>query len=205
MNRHISVIRFWTMGEEWLPRVLDGLAAYPSRLARDTRGEAIVGFALLMPVLIAVSLAILEFSLVVMDYHRAGEATRAGARHFAISEPVANVSGFGPGSVLTCTSSGTSVTCSGAAAENPAVFNAAVASIQTILPSVTPQNIEVEYRDSGIGDATTPGGIIPVVSVRLINLQRPYTVMTFVPGIPSTITFPTFSTSQMAGGLGPTS
>ncbi len=66
MSRHLSVIRF------------------PRRLRRDDRGEAIVGFAFVLPVLVLLSLAIFEFSLVMFDFHRAGEATRRAVRSVAI-------------------------------------------------------------------------------------------------------------------------
>ena len=85
MSKHLSAISF------------------PRRLRRDDRGEAIVGFAFVLPVLVFLSLAIFEFSLVMFDFHRAGEATRRAVRLVAISDPVANVSGFSAGSAIPCT------------------------------------------------------------------------------------------------------
>jgi len=63
--------------------------------------------------------------------------------------------------------------------------------------------VVVEYADVGLGDATTPGGIIPMVSVSLVNLDRPFLMLSGFPGFGPSLTYPAFSTSQMGSGLGP--
>ena len=175
------------------------------RLGADERGESLVGFALVAPVLRMLSLAILEFSLVVFDYHRAGEATRRAARLAAISTPVADVGGFTSGSAIQCSSAGGAVSCGGIAAADGAAFDAIIAEMRAVLPSIAPENVEVVYGDSGLGDPTTPGGIIPLVSVRLVGLAHPFLFLGGFPGIPSGVTFPPFLTNQLGTGLGPTS
>ena len=177
----------------------------PRRLRRDDRGEAIIGFAFVMPVLAFLSIAIFEFGLVMFDFHRAGEATRRAVRMVAISDPVADVSGFSAGSAIQCTSSGSSVSCSGSATANAGVFNAMVSEMQEILTAIGPENVEIEYRDSGVGDPTTPGGIIPLVTVKLVNLTHAFYLVQLIPGMPEELTFPPFTSNQLAGGLGPTS
>ncbi len=91
MSKHLSAISF------------------PRRLRRDDRGETIIGFAFVLPALVLLSLAIFEFSLVMFDFHRAGEATRRAARLVAISDPVADISGLSAGSAIQFTLSVTSV------------------------------------------------------------------------------------------------
>lgn len=167
------------------------------RLAGDSRGVATTSFGLILPVLLAVSFGSLEFSLMVFDFHRAGEATRRAARMAVIQEPATDVSDFARGSVKTC-SGGGGTGCSGP------TFSAIVAAMQDILPSITSNNVEIEYRDSGLGDPTTPGGIIPVVTVRLVGLQQDFHLLGAIPGAPTSFTFPAMATSQTGSGLGPT-
>ena len=181
---------------------ISGLAR---RLAPDAAGEAMLAFGILAPLLVALSLAILEFSLIIFDYHRAGEATRRGARLAAISDPVPQVAGFAAGTVIQCTSSAGGVTCGAAATGSASVFDAVLAEMRILLPSVTPENVEITYRDAGIGDPATPGGIITLVTVRLVNLAQPFYALSAIPGMPSGFTYPPFTTSLLAAGLGPTS
>jgi Flp pilus assembly protein TadG len=175
------------------------------RLFADCRGESLIGFGFLLPLLLLVSFGAVEMALVAFDFHRAGEATRRAARIAVIADPVIDVDGFTAGATSTCTGSGTSVTCTGMAAAAPATFNQIVADMQSVMPAIQAQNIQLVYSDSGLGDATTPGGIIPLVTIRLINMQRPFLMLSGVPGIPNEYTLPDFETSQMGAGLGPAS
>lgn len=184
--------------------VIDGCGTATGVVA-DSRGESLIGFAFVAPLLMLLSLGILEFGLLVFDYQRAGEATRRAARLAAISDPIANVSGFAAGSAVQCIASGGGVSCAGAAAANPGVFNAIVSDVQAILPAITAANLVIRYSDSGIGDPATPGGIVPLVTVRLSGVQHPFFLLGGFPGLPSAITYPPFVTNQLGAGLGPTS
>ena len=177
---------------------------FPRRLRRDDRGEALIGFTFVIPVLVLLCLAVFEFGLVIFDFHRAGEATRRAVRLVAIGNPVADVSGFSAGSAIQCTSSGGSVSCTGTATADAGVFDSMVADMQQILPAIAPQNVEIEYRDSGVGDPTTPGGIIPLVTVKLVNLTHAFFLVQLIPGMPEELTFPPFTSNLLAAGLGPT-
>ena len=57
-------------------------------LWRNTEGNSLIGFALLLPALLGFSFAILEFSLVAFDFHRANEATRRIARAATMLPPL---------------------------------------------------------------------------------------------------------------------
>ncbi|NQV54794.1 MAG: pilus assembly protein [Rhodospirillales bacterium] len=174
-----------------------------SRLIDDSRGEAIISFAILLPMLLMVSLGTLEFALIAFDYHRAGEATRRAARIAVVKDPIIAPVDFAVGQSSTCTGAGAAVSCSGGAVGTAATFTQIVTSMQAILPSVTAENVQVVYRDSGLGDPTLPGGIIPLVTVRIINLQQQFHMISGIMGMPNSFTFPSFETSQMGSGLGP--
>lgn len=172
------------------------------RFKRADDGAAAIGFGLLLPVLILICLSILEFSLIVFDYHRASEATRRAARNVSISTPIPNPADLTVGGSVTCSATGTSVSCSGAAAQTPETFNAMIAEMQLILPAIGASNVEVVYSDIGLGDVTTPGGIIPLVTVRLVGLQHPLLMLKGFSGFGTSITYPSFATNQISGGLG---
>ncbi len=171
------------------------------RGARAESGESILTFAILFPILLGISLAILEFSLVILDYNRAGEATRRAARIAAIEPPIGDLSNIDTGEVSCSANSGTTF-CNGGTLLSAATFNSMVQAMQTVLPAIEPDNVQVVYGNSGIG-AVESGGIKPFVSVNLVNLQRPFMFLQVIAGVPAQITFPSFSTTQMIGGFTP--
>lgn len=177
----------------------------PSPLRRfggDEGGEAMIGFALVLPMLVLLTIGTLEFMLSVFDYHRAGEATRRGARAAAIADIMVGQDALAAAGTVTCASNGTAVTCGGAGALAPVTFTAVVADMQAILPTLTAANVEVVYGLSGLGDITTPGGLIPMVTVRLKSLRHEYLMVSGLPGLGSGFTFPPLATSRVAGGMG---
>lgn len=173
-----------------------------SALKRDTRGEALVGFALVLPMLVLLSIGTLEFMLSVFDYHRAGDATRRGARVAAIAAPMVSQDALLAGGAITCTSTGTAVSCGGVSASAPESFAAIVSDMQIIQPAVAARHVDVTYRASGIGDATTPGGLIPLVTVQLRGLRHDYLMVSGMPGFGDGYTFQPLTASRMAGGMG---
>lgn len=159
-------------------------------------GETLIGFAFAVPILLGLCFATIEFGLVAFDYHRAGEAARRGARLATITLPVADTSGFGPTSTATCGSTGT-VSCTGAATLRPENFDAVLATMREIYPALTAANVEIVYTASGIGEAGTPAGILPLVTVRLRNVEHTYLMLAFIPGMPAKLVFPPFTTNQI--------
>lgn len=139
----------------------DTLTQRVKKLRRDFRraedGEAAIGFGLVLPILVLICLAILEFSIIVFDYHRASEATRRGARVAAIGEAIIDADSLAPGGTVICSAVGGGVSCNGGAAAEPDVFTEMVAQMQAILPAIQAGNVEVKYSDIGLGDSTTPG------------------------------------------------
>lgn len=169
-----------------------------ARLGRDRRGDAIVGFALLVPVLLMVTAGIIEFSIYMFERGRATEATRRGTRAAVVQIPIASLDDLANGSV-TCTSASGAASCGGVAIESQASLDAIVADMQRIMPTIAPENVRVVYSFSGLGQAES-GGIKPFVTVSLINLQHQYVMFGIVPGMSGTQTFPSFATTEIKGG-----
>ncbi|SCA55721.1 exported hypothetical protein [Candidatus Terasakiella magnetica] len=177
-----------------------------SRFIKDEKGVVLPSLGLFLPLLMLMSFAAIEVSLIVFEWHRTGEATRRAARYMAIEEPVADLSSFVRGSSVVCQgSSAGGVNCSSGAGANISAYGEMVAQMQAIQPAIQSEHISITYSDSGLGEATTPGGILPMVSVRVENLQKPLVVIGGFMGMPDVFTYPAFMTNQIANGIGPTS
>lgn len=163
-------------------------------------GATAVEFAIITPVLFAVTLGIVEFGLVMFEYHRLGEATRRGAREAVIETPMAQLTGLTSSSVE-CQGPSGAVTCAGGSATSSveSTFTSVVAGMQDVLPSLSDTNVHVIYSDSGITDPTaTPGIITPTVTVEVQNHAYTYIVLDkFVPGLPSSFVLPPTATTRM--------
>ncbi len=168
------------------------------RLKAATEGLAAVEFAVLAPVMLGLGFGIVDMGLLVFEYHRAGDAARRATRTATIVSSVPDLSALTAGTPITCTSSGSVVDCGGTAVNSAASFTSIVGAMQALLPQVTPQNVEIEYRLSGIGDAATPAGVLPFVTVRLVNLDYNFMMIDAFPGMPSSVTLPTFEVTQLA-------
>ena len=180
MNKHISAIR------QLLCRT------------KDQSGEVALAFGLILPLLVVLSLAIVEFTLVIFDYSRASEATRLAARIASLDDPVGDLSDLENTDVV-CTAGGGAPTCTGGAAAANDTFDRLLAAMQVMLPAIGAGNVKVVYRNSGIGTPES-GGIKPLVSVSLINLQRPFIFLQAVTGVAPSLTYPGFATTYLAGG-----
>jgi len=168
------------------------------RLARNESGSFAVDFGFLIGMLVLISVALIEFSLAVFDYTRAAEAARTAARIAVIEAPVGNLNNLSSDDVI-CTSVGGTPSCIGGAVLTPATFTTIYNAMHAVLPLIAPENIEVTYRFSGIGEFKS-GGIKPNVTIRLTNLQRPFMFLNTLLGIGATITLPDFATTQIANG-----
>lgn len=169
---------------------------------RDDAGNALIGFAFILPLLLALCFGIVDFSLVLLDFHRASEATRRGARSALIADPIASLAALPAGGTVLCRG-GAGVTCTGGALVNADGFDTVLAEMRGIMPGVGPENLEVEYRWSGIGDPASPGGILPLVTVRVRGLRHDLVMLRAIPGLPSSVTLPDFMTMQVGSGIRP--
>lgn len=174
------------------------------QLTGDDRGGAVLSFALVLPIVLALSLAFIDFSMLLFDYHRANEATRRGARVAALSDPIPDVSQLEIGEEIVCTRSGGQVDCGPAPVLEPAAFEAMLQQMQDILPQISEDNLTVTYVHIGLGSAARPGGILPLITIRLDNVTFEFRALAAVPGAPRQMTMPDFRTTQIAGGRAPT-
>lgn len=170
------------------------------RFTDDEDGAFIVEFGIAFPLLLTLTFGLLEFSLVVFDYQRAAEATRRGVRLTIIQPPIPNTAQLLEGKVIQCTSTGGEVSCAPYSLNLDADirFQALLAEMQEIYPTLVEENLVVTYEGSNVGAADSAGGILPLVTLQLINLRHNM-MMGSVIGIPY-IEFPDFKTSVLGPG-----
>ena len=173
------------------------------RLIGASEGGALVEFGLILPVLLLTTFGAIEFTLAMFDYHRMGEAARRGARVAIINPPVAKLDNLPTLGTITCSKVTSSVSCgTGVTMLNAANFTAVVSAIQEVAPSVQAANVNVTYSWSEIGDLSTPGGIKPLVTVQLSNVNHQFAMLSFIPSLDH-IVLPSFSTSVVANAYTP--
>ena len=173
------------------------------RLFGATEGAALVEFGLILPVLLLTTFGAIEFTLAMFDYHQLGEAARRGARVAIINPPVAKLDNLPTLGTITCSKATSTVSCgSGVTMLNAANFTSVVSAIQEMAPSVKASNVVITYRWSEIGDLSTPGGIKPLVTVQLSNVNHQFAMLSFVPSLDH-IVLPSFSTSVVANAYTP--
>lgn len=162
-------------------------------------GNVTISFAFIAPLMIVLSVAIIEFTLVMLDYSRANEATRRALRTaLTASTVIADLSSL-EGSDVICKSTSGTVTCTTTTVADATAFSDIVNSAQEVLPDILPKNIEVAYRFSGMGAAES-GGIMPLITVSLRNLKHDFFLMKLIPGLPVAFTFPAFSATNLGPG-----
>ena len=169
-------------------------------LGGDRNGATMVDFAFLLPVMLVFTFGIIDLTLFLFDYHRAGEATRQGTRTATIAPTIINVDDLTPGAKATCTSSGGAVSCGGYATPDSASFARVLTQMQFIQPYVAENNVVIDYELSDVGDPTTPGGALPLVTVSLVNMPFDLTMMKALPLMPTTFQMPTFSITFLGNG-----
>ena len=186
---------------------------------RSDNGGALMEFTLVISLLLTVTFGLVEFSLALFRWNNAAKAVQAGARLAAVSAPLSSdiktMTGLSstvfagdpmPDFERICTGTGSSTgTCSGGGTYSSAAMNtllygrgrtvcAAVAAEQlpgmcNFLTALTPANITVTYKQTGLGFAGRPGGPVPTITVELTGLSFNFILLRMVPGITS-ITMP---------------
>jgi Flp pilus assembly protein TadG len=183
-------------------------------LCRENDGASAAEFALVLPLLLLLLFAIIDGGRLMWEFNRAEKATQMGVRFAAVTSPVLG-SGFSDysfaesdsvtqGSAVptanfdsaTCTED--SCSCTGGAvcdavAYDGTAFQAIVDRMATMYPSITAANVEVEYKNVGLGYSGDPNGpdVAPLVTVRLTGLTfQPITSLLL-----ASFTMPDFATS----------
>ena len=159
-----------------------------------------VEFGIAFPVLILLSFGLLEFSLVVFDYQRAAEATRAGVRHTILNDPIANTASILNGAVITCQKADEEVVCVGGSPDADAdeLFQALLEEMQGIYPTLVESNLIVTYEGTDVGEEDEFGGLFPLVTLQLSGVRHDMIVGHLI-GI-DYIEFPAFTTTVLGPG-----
>lgn len=178
------------------------------RLHASQHGTSAAEFALVLPLLILFLLGLVDAGRFMWEYNQAEKATQMGVRYavstnlvpsglyaysFALQGgltagypvPTSN-SGSPPSWFATANCNNSSCTCSGATGVCNSIgydsdaFSAIVARVQAMYPMATASNVQVEYRNVGLGYSGDPNGpdVAPLVTVRLTGMTfQPLTTM----------------------------
>ncbi|MBF0353922.1 MAG: pilus assembly protein [Alphaproteobacteria bacterium] len=171
-------------------------ALVQARRTPTQKGATAVEFALIAPLLIFFSAGLLDFSLILFDFHRYSEVTRRGAREAIIQAPIASLDAL-PATPVICNGDlEGSVTCTGAAVVSVESFTSILSEMKKMAPEVTGDKVQVRYVDSGL--SASDGIVTASVTVSLQNITTKFTTLTFIPGFPSTFIFPSFASTRVA-------
>ena len=177
---------------------------------RSEDGAVAVEFSFVSVVFLTMLIGALEFGHAFWQWNQATKALQLGARLAAVSRPVSSdlatmtgVSGTveagDPMPYFKRVCSGSSQSCSGGtydpAAMRTIVFGRGNAQCPTgvqnhppmcqLFPRVRPENVIVEYEQTGLGFAGRPGGPLPSIKVRLAGLSFNYAVLGTMLGLPN--------------------
>jgi len=158
-----------------------------------------IEFAFIFPALIAFTIGILEFGLILFDFHRAGEATRRAGRLAIIQEPLGSMDSLRSASFSCTATSGPVVACTTVTVDGDADtnFGAMLTAMQAVFPDIAAANVQVGYAASGIDAAATPELVTALVTVSLTGVTHTFVALGIIPGAPSSMTYPAFSTSAL--------
>jgi hypothetical protein len=168
------------------------------RLLADVRGVEAIEFALIAPVLVVITVGVLELGLMVFDYHRAGEATRRGARTAILNEPIASMSTLKKGTITCEGAADDAISCGANELQGEASFPKIVDDMRDILPTLASENVDVSYAPSGVAADETPGMVTPLVTITITGYKHEFALLDMIPGIPDSVTFPPFTTTLVA-------
>ncbi len=136
------------------------------RLRRNEEGAVAIEYAFVLPVLLVVSMAALDGSLLMHEMHNGTEATRRGAREALLQQQTLVDEASVVGATIACTYDGSTVTCSGGTVKADAddIFDDILAVMQTALPKLKVENVTVTYRDTGLSNGAV---VTPTVTVSI--------------------------------------
>jgi Flp pilus assembly protein TadG len=169
---------------------------------RDQRGATAVEFGLIGGMLILTLMGIVDFANAYWQWNRAAKAVQLGVRLASVSDPVSSDLKTYDGTSTTvfpgddmpafqrvCT--GATATCTNgtydATAMNTLVYGrgntacpatpGVMPGMCNLFPSIRPQNVIVEYLQTGLGYAGRPGGPVPTITLRLTGLSYRFIVL----------------------------
>ena len=194
-----------------------------ARLLRCSRAGSSAEFALVLPLLIVLLFAIIDGGRFMWEFNRAEKATQMGARYAVVATPVLNGlddsysfaidGGISQGSAVptanfdnatcnntTCNCVATAGSFCGATSYNSTAFGNLVQRMQYMYPQIAPENVQVIYKNIGLGFAGDPDGsdVSPLVTVKLRDLEfHPVTCLVFA----CSMDMPSFSAALTAEDL----
>ena len=148
---------------------------------KNERGSTLVEFAIAATVLLTAIFAVLEFGRALWIHNALSDAARRGAR-YAINQPASS-----PAGVKT---TGTNVGPSLTAIRNVAVYGDPAGGTTPMVNDLTPTNVNVIYKDFGLGQGT--------VGVTIQSYQFKFVI----PLVGTTITMPDYNTTLTAENAG---
>jgi Flp pilus assembly pilin Flp len=180
------------------------------RFWRDPGGAVAVEFALIGGVFLTLLFGLMEFGTAYWQWNQAAKALQLGVRLAAVSNPVSSdlktftgvsstVEEGDPMPYFQRVCDGSTNTCSGGTysidAMRTLVYGRGNLSCPTarqqypamcqIFPRITPQNVVVEYTQTGLGFAGRPGGPLPSITIRLTGLTFNFVVLNNLLQLPS--------------------
>jgi len=194
---------------------------------RDASGAVAVEFGLIGGIFITLLMAMIDLGQAFWQFNQATKALHVGVRLAAVSDPVSSdlktmtgISGTveegDPMPYFKRVCNGATQTCSGGTydplAMRTIVFGRGNTACPTtaqaypamcqIFPRIQPQNLVVEYTQTGLGFAGRPGGPVPTITVRLTGLSFNFTVLNGLlnfPAIPMARLNATVSGEDLSG------
>ena len=177
---------------------------YVTHIIRDDRASTAVEFAMVLPLLLLLLLGMVDAGRFMWEYNEAEKATQMGARYAVVTDLVPGTdfadfsfaidAGVTPGDPVP-TSEFDYVSCDDASCPtcvggdvcgtvnyDSDAFGNIVSRMVAMYPLIQPANVEVEYRNAGLGYAGDPNGpdVAPIVTVSLKDLQfQPITCFLF--------------------------
>lgn len=178
---------------------------------RHEGGAAAVEFGLIGSSFVLLIVAVMDFGSALWQWNQASKAVQLGVRLAAVSSPVSSdlktldgtSSGAEPGDPMpyfrrVCSGSGLPPSCSDggvydAAAMRTIVYGRGNSSCPTtpqnfppmctLFPRIRPENIVIEYVQSGLGFAGRPGGPVPTINLRLTGLDYDFMILNKLLGL----------------------
>ena len=168
------------------------------RFIRRDDGAVAIEFAFIFPALIVFTIGILEFGLILFDFHRASEATRRAGRLAIIQDSLGSMDSLRSAGFSCTATSGPVVTCSVTAdGDANANFGTMLDAMQAVFPDILATNVQVSYVASGIDDVDNEEVVTALVTVSLTGVTHSFVALGIIPGVPSSMTFPAFSTTVL--------
>ncbi len=144
-------------------------------------GSTLVEFAIGATVFLSVMFGVIEFGRALWTHNALADAARRAAR-YAVNQPASNP----PGVKTTGVNVGPSIT----AIRNVAVYGDPAGGSQPMVNGLTPDNLNVTYKDFGVGEGT--------VAVTITNYQFQFVV----PIVGTTIQMPDYNTTLTGESAG---